>query len=365
LRFTPVRLVLGVAGLVAGALLAVQSAGLPSAAATQHHRDRIDARIALYQEQFPTIHFVHLEGGERWHGEMIALVAALQGDVQPLDYRHPPALRESLMEVTLARLVGMLRGNVISSTAFRLPPGSPVGRPNLCVITLNPERLVTDDRESTRDMLELDEEAMTGLHADRLLDHHAHLDFVIDHEAFHCLDSVLAGGTPLIRRSFDGLYHQFRRESLADTFALAMHLRTQGVVTDYARNITLARALCLRAGGPNHCTSSSLRSLLVQDAAALQTLPVRDILALAGRAVDATLPGYQDYVDEQAAALKAAGHLGLGPYGPDWNVLAARAADPARIRQIEAAHHYYSAQLHSGGTIRFLAPGAEAAPVRE
>ena len=109
------------------------------------YRELIQRKLAAYNAAFPEIHFVHLEGGELWHGEMVALKAFLGTESAPLDYEHPPHLRPELMEATLARLVHVLRQNVISATAFRLPADNATGRGNLCVVTLNRQHAAASD----------------------------------------------------------------------------------------------------------------------------------------------------------------------------------------------------------------------------
>jgi len=328
------------------------------------HREQIKARLKIFNDSFPETQFVHLEGGDHWHGEMIALVAALTPNAKPLDYEFPPALHEQMMAVTLDRLVIMLRRNIISATSFRVPRDALLERPNVCVITLNPEHVITDDREATRHMLGLDTKEFAKVHPARYLDHLAHLDFAIDHEVFHCLESIYSGGVPATHREYDSQYHLFRRESLADAFALVMHIRSQGARTAYARNITHVRALCLCTGSPDHCTSATMLEFLALEPGSLAALSLREVMALVHRIGDPTLMSGRDYLREQAAVLQAAESLGYASiqYGEEWRDLTVQKADSALVKRIVARHRYYYGQLFTASVVSFRKPVAPAPP---
>jgi len=135
------------------------------------HEGLIRQKLATYNAEFPDIQFVHFTGGDWWHGEMIALVAVLGRDADPLDYAHSPGSHDDLMAATIDRLARMLRHNVISATTFRLPANNSTRRRNLCIITLNPARHVTDDLETTRHMLNLDKDRGRKIHPTRYLNH--------------------------------------------------------------------------------------------------------------------------------------------------------------------------------------------------
>lgn len=325
---------------------------------TRAHRALVEGKIAAYSESFPDILFAQLEGGERWHGEMIALITVLGPDAQPLDYQHLPRQRTELMELTLERLVVMLRTHIISATTFRLGDTTTSRRPYVCVITLNPARVVKNDIEATRYMLDITADTIKRVHPARFLDHEDHLGFAVDHEVFHCLESIYHGGAPMTDKELGGEYNLFSRESKADAFALAMHLRARGRVTAYARNITHVRALWLFSDSPNRCTFETLREILKLEPAKLTAMSPRDVMALAREVGERTIGSYEAYVERRVAALKAARILGLEPrlYGKIWPEVERQPSDTALVGFLVNRYRYYYDQLFTDSPVPLEAP---------
>lgn len=325
---------------------------------TEQHRTLIENKIDFYNKAFPDILFTHLEGDENWHGEMVALVTALGNDAVPLDYQHPPELRQQLMEQTLERLIVMLRKNIISATTFRLGKNSVLDRPNLCVVTLNPGRIIASDLEATRYMLDLSAEVIGKVHPARHLNHDDHLSFAVDHEVYHCLDSILFGGAPMTHKELGGEYNLFLRESAADTFALGLHVKRNGVITPYARNITHIRALWLFSDSPNRCTFESMREIHKTGVSRLATMSIREIANLAHEIAGNTAGSYDDYVTRRVAALKAARILGLNPniYGEAWGKLEKQESDAGLVGFLVNRYRFYYEQLFTDKPVPLEAP---------
>jgi len=335
---------------------------LPTKPARTHtvddHSALIARKIADYNTAFPGIRFVHLTGGALWHGEMVALVALLGSDSDALDYQHTPRLHKDLMDATLERLVHMLRLNVISATAFRLPRDNATGRRNLCVITLNPAQVITDDLETTRHMLNVNEALVGQIHPARYLNHIDHLAFTIDHEAFHCLDSIYNGGAPMTTEVLGGEYNVYRRESAADAFALAMHIRDRGAITPYACNITHIRALWLLDDSPGHFTFDTLREILKIDPKTLAAMPTKTVMALAQQTADRSIGSYDDYVNMRITALQATRALGLRPTaGSDaWYTRVQRPVAAAQVESLIKQYRYYYDQLFTDTELSLATP---------
>lgn len=334
---------------------------------TGEHRALIEREIEVYNTAFPDIQFIHLEGDGAWHGEMVALVTALGSDSSPLDYEHPPELRQQLMGQTLERLVIMLRRNIISATAFGLGEDSLIGRRNLCVVTLNPARTFPNDLEATRYMLDMPEETVERVNTARHLRRLEHLQFAIDHEVFHCLDSILYGGAPMTHEDSGGEYNSFLRESAADAFALALHIKDRKEITPYARNITHIRALWLVSSGLNRCTFESLREIHRIGPDRLGAMSVREIADLAHDTAERVVGSYENYVARRVATLKAARILGLDSklQGEVWKKLETQKADEELVGLLVNRYRYYSDHLFTDKPLPLEAPSFSTASEKQ
>jgi hypothetical protein len=262
------------------------------------------------------------------------------------------------MAVTKERLQLMLQNDVVSASMFRVGRDSILDRPYLCLITLNPASVVTSDFEATQYMLDLPEEVIARVHPARYLDHIDHLQFAIDHEAFHCLDSYYHGGVPRTDREFGGEYHLFRRESAADAYAMALHIKERGEITPYARNLVLVRALWLFSDTPNRCTFETVRELLKFDPKSLAMRSTEELIELAVHIRDRTVGTYESYVAQRAAALRAAQGLGLAPesYGEPWGEVAGETSIQALVDFLTNRYEFYYGRLFNDSPIPLDAP---------
>lgn len=270
----------------------------------------IKDRIDYYNRTYPDIYFVHMKGGTDWYSDMVKLLLMLGVDADALDYEHPDQVREMLRNVTLERLKHMLKADVVSSTLFRVGAESTIDRKNVCIITLNPDVFVSTDYQATRYMLDLSESEMKRVHPIRYLDHIHHLEFTMDHEVFHCLDSYLHGGAPLTSQALGGEFNVFRRESIADAYALMMHIRSHDENMHYANNIVHARALWFFSGSPNRCTFATIHEALSFDHDRIRKSADEEIIKLSVSIRDKTVGDYDAYVEHRAAAIRAAREIG-------------------------------------------------------
>ncbi len=329
------------------------------------HTAQIDAtikqKLEFYNEKYPGIQFVHVDGGADWRDDMVAVMTLLGSDADALDYEHAPKLREALLEVTLERLRRFLAADVVSATLFRVGQDSIVGRPNLCVITLNPEVFVASDYEATQYMLDVSDEVMQKVHPARYLDHFHHLEFSIDHEAYHCLDSYFYGGAPKTFKTFGGDYNLFRRETVADAYAMTIHIKTHGRITPYARNIVHARALWMFTDSPNRCTFETIREVLKHDPKVITATEVRQLIGLAVHIRNRTVGDYDAYLAQRTAALAAAIELGTKPeyYGTQWEAVAELESNPAVVAFLLNRYQYFYSQLFTDIELPLEAPLAD------
>jgi len=318
----------------------------------------IQKKIDYYNKTYPEIRFMQIDGGDDWHGDMVALITMLGTNPTALDYQHPPQLREMLMEATLQRLKLMLESDTVSATLFRVGKDSVVGRANLCVITLNPKEFVANDYTATRYMLDLSDEEMKKVHTSRYLDHIHHLEFTMDHEAFHCMDSYFNGGAPQTHKQLGGEYNLFKRESISDAYAMIIHIREHGDLTNYARNIVHARALWLFSDSPNRCTFETIREVLSYDFEALRSTSIQQLIGLVAHIRNKTVGDYDSYVIQRIAAVNAAKKLGmdLKYYGDQWEVLSKNPTNPALVEHLVNRYQYYYAKLFTDDPVLMEAP---------
>jgi hypothetical protein len=318
----------------------------------------IQDKINYYNNNYPDIRFVHLAGGKDWAGELIAIITMLGSRVSAMDYQHPPELREDVMEVSLERLRHMLKYDIVSATLFRIGQDSIFERPQLCVITLNPEAFVASDREATQYMLDVSDEVLEKIHPSRYLNHKDHLEFTLDHEAYHCLDSHYHGGVPMTQETLGGEYHLFRRESIADAYAMAKHIQSHRKVTGYARNLVHYRALWMFTDSPNRCTFETVREVLKHPPGTLVKMSDAELGELAVELRDRAVRPYDGYVRQRTAAVKAAKILGLDPvlYGDQWCDCEKMESNPELVAFLVNRYRYYYDQLFTDIVIPLEAP---------
>jgi hypothetical protein len=318
----------------------------------------VQQRLSHYSRQYSDIQFIHLKGGDDWYSDFVAVVTMLGHNAVALDYEHPPELAADVMELSFERLKRMLMADVVSATAFKVGQGSSITRPKLCVITLNPKTFVASDRTATQYMLDLTESVMAKVNPARYLNHRQHLEFTVDHEVFHCLDSILLGGAPMTKLPLGGEYHLFRRESAADAYAMALHLKKYGRVTNYARNMTHARALWMFTDSPNRCTFETVREVLITDPKQFSEASEKQLLRWAKKTIDRTVRDYHGYVHQRAAALQAASTLGMDPelYGENWCDCAKIKTEPRLVAQLVNRYRYYYEHLFTDERLALDAP---------
>jgi hypothetical protein len=288
-------------------------------------------KLAYYARQVPEVQFVVLDSAGRVERNLAALLALLGQDADALDYAHPPHLREDLLIVTLARIRTLLEHDMASSTLLRPGKQALARRPNLCIITLDPWAIARDDRTATGHLLDLPATEFEAIARDHYLDHEAHLRFAVDHEVYHCLDTLYNGPIPMSHREHWGGYMLFRNERGADAFAVIMNMAAAGAVTDYARRLADIRGLALINGDPNHDTYGAIRAALQLDPAVLKNSSLRRRVALASELRLRGIGGYQGYVAHRRAAYRAMGRLAVQP---DDSVFADGPVDNSRVERL-------------------------------
>jgi len=320
-------------------------------------RDIIDRRIADYREMYPEVEFLWLEGGDGWRGNMVALHVLLGSGSTNLDYVAPALANADLLEVNLDRIARFLHGNVVSAATFRVGDGALAKRPYVCLVALNPRVFATDPVAATRQMVDISEEEFAQVHPGRLLDTGDHLSFAVDHEIFHCLESIYYGGMPLTGEKYGGEYHGFQRDSAADSFALAMHLRDHGSVTDYTENILLIRALWMVTECPDICALEPIRAIQSTPADILSDFEPMELVDYVIDLRDRMVSDYELFEEARPAMRGAAAALGLGP--PDTDPASQSLATARAVQRRIDRYHFYFRQLFVDKPVVFAPSGRE------
>lgn len=286
-----------------------RSDGLMSASETDSELDSIVVeRLAFYAAVFPEILFVALPAGDAWLTSFASFLALLGNQAHNLDYEHPSHLREHLLYVTKARMQAMLRAGESSSSLFQVGADGIAERKYLCAITVNPTGVASDDDVATSHLLGVfrDDASRYTVQKNQRLDHRHHLAYVIDHEIFHCLDALYNRPIPMSSDERTTKYFHFLNENGADVFALAMHLRRHGQLSEFPARLSYIRGLSLFWRDPGHFTYDSTRQMLERENDDLTQMSVRDILALAASIRDQVAQTFDDYVAFELAASEVA-----------------------------------------------------------
>jgi hypothetical protein len=283
-------------------------------ASAQQTPTALDAAVIekrhYYNEQFPEILFLTLKGGSAWVEDVTALAIILGHEPASLDYEHPADLRADLMALSFERVQLMLQYRAPSASLFRAD--DPKDWPeNICVITLDPCAIASDDEQATRHLLDLSEEEWERIAPELRLQCTDYLDFVFDHEAYHCLSSLYNGPQP---RSFEPLWAQYwhhRMENGADAFAIAMHLKQYGRVTRFAQNLQRVRGAALFEADVDHWTSRAIAAVIQDEPGQFETLSVQEIFDYATGVRDRIVPDYDSYLSYRASAVTAMAQIGI------------------------------------------------------
>ena len=226
-------------------------------------------KLQYYRAQYPEILILNLEGGVDFPADLVALDLVLGFQPVSLDYEHPPELRKDLMVVSFERIISMLRYQAPSAALFKAD--DPLGwQEHVCVLTIDPRKIAADSNTASQHLLSLPPEAIRNIPRDFKLLSGNYLEFVIDHEIYHCLKSMYVGPQQRSHMQFWAEYNQFVEEQGADAYALGMHIKLQGEITPFTANIRRIRGMSLYNADPDHLTCKALERVL--------ELPVEDLV---------------------------------------------------------------------------------------
>lgn len=302
----------------------------------------IQKKLVFYNESFPNIQFVHLKNGE-WEKSLQALELFIGYQATNLDYEHPKDLREDLLFVTVAKIQMMLINKVASSYLFKVGELPLASKEYACVITLDPEAMVLNNRVATEYFIDLPQDVLSALSPSAYLDKEQHLDFILDHEVFHCLDTYDYGGIPMSKKEFSSRYECFKRENRADMFAIAMHISRHKALTPYVHNIVALRGMTLINGEMQHDSAKAMQLIMSSDRKIIVDSGPGDLVKHVEQLYKTIAPDYDEYLNYRVSAVEAIGKLGKEvneweePYAP-----ADRKPDQKIVNDlIEQTRNYY------------------------
>lgn len=222
----------------------------------------VEARLAELADAFPEVAFMTIGGAAR--ADYVANLPALLGEApRNLDYEHPADVRQLLIDAQLGRIHLMLENDAPSATLFQVGEGSEVGRPYLCVITLDPDRFLGNELAATAFMSGAESHELSVWPDERVLDNEAFIRYTLDHEAFHCIAVYLRG--PYFLMDSDDVsaeYQRYRAEFDADLFAALAFRHAHDDTSGFMENMLRMRQLSLFNDDPVHYTGQALRTAM-------------------------------------------------------------------------------------------------------
>ncbi len=264
----------------------------------------IKERQVLYEATFPEIKFVVLTEAEAWINDISRLVAILGFEPSNLDYEHPIALRQTLMEVSIERLIRMTKRKMASATLFKTD--KPLeSRRNVCVLTLNPTTLASSDATATRHLLDISDSEFSKIPMSHYLNRRDYLRYVFDHEAFHCLDSFYSGPQPMSMEPYWGRYHHYRHELGADAYSVGVYIRSNNAISSFVKSLFRLRRTSLYGGYIDHRTCDAIQEISKIGVAKLSKMSFRELLQTAISLRNRLAPDYESYLRYRRAAAEA------------------------------------------------------------
>ncbi len=281
----------------------------------------IEKKLTYYNQAYPNIQFVHLKNGE-WEKSLQALELFIGYQATSLDYEHPKELREELLFVTVAKIQMMLINKITSSYLFKVGETPVAKKQYTCVITLDAATNVLNNQIATQYFIDLPFDILSSLPEKSYLDKKQHLNFIIDHEAFHCLDSYHYGGIPMSRKDFATRHDTYKRELQADMFAIAMNLRRNKKLSLYANNVMTIRAMTLFNGELQHDSYNAMQLMINSDKEKIIHAQPMGLIKKVKQLYKTIDPSYAEYMEFRIAALEVIRLLGKPvneyekPYSP-------------------------------------------------
>jgi hypothetical protein len=241
---------------------------------------------------------------------MILLGKALGHQPKSLDYEHPPELREELITASVNRIQLMLQYRMPSASLF-LTDGTFVKKKYICVLTIHPGEVAADSVLATRNLLDLPHKLTQKVPKEFRLRSTDYLEFVIDHEVYHCLQSMFIGPQKMSHKKFAGEHNNFHNEQGADAYAIGMHISNRLEVSAFARNILRIRGMSLYSADPDHLTCKALQQIFKVPVVDIAEMNAKEIFEMANEIRERLAISYDEYIQYLASSIQAMKELGV------------------------------------------------------
>ena len=311
---------------------------------------QLNEKLEFYRHLYPEISFMILKGGDELVADMMALDLALGYQPSSLDYEHPPKLREDLMIASANRIVYMLQYRMPSASLFKAD--DPLGwQAHICVLTINPDEIAADSVQATRNLLDLPQEFIQKTPEDFRLQASDYLEFVIDHEVYHCLQSMYVGPQKMSQKEFWGEYNSFLNEQGADVYAMGMHINTRLEVSSFAKNILRIRGMALYTADPDHLTCKALQQIFKVPVKDIAEMSAKEIFDKAKHIQERLAMSYDEYIQYLASSVQALKVLGVEDLVSDElrSRIKGVQSNPAQVRELVANTRRYLSELSCDG----------------
>lgn len=266
----------------------------------------LNENLEYYRHLYPKITFVNLQNDD----ELPALDVMLGYQPISMDYEHPADLREDLMLVSIERIWSMLLSKQPSAAVFKAD--TPLGwQEHICVLTINPDEVAADSITATNRLLNLPQKVIQKIPYDMQLPPDDYLEFVINHEVYHCLKSIYVGPQLMSYKELWAGYNQLHNELGADAYALAMHIKTNNENSIFAKNILRIRGMSLYNEDPDHLTCKALEEVIKIPSGNIAAVSTHEIFNLANNIKERLAISYDEYVQYLASAIQAMKELDI------------------------------------------------------
>jgi hypothetical protein len=279
----------------------------------------LNEKLEFYRHLYPEVSFLILKGGDELVADMMALDLALGHQPSSMDYEHPQKLREDLMLASANRIVYMLQYKMPSASLFK----------------------------ADTPLLDLPEDFIQKISDDLRLQPADYLEFVIDHEVYHCLQSMYVGPQEMSQKEFWGEYNSFLNEQGADAYALGMHINTRLEVPSFARNILRIRGMSLYTADPDHLTCKALQQIFKVPVEDIAEMSAKEIFDTAHQIQGRLAMSYDEYIQYLASSIQAMKALGVEDLVSDElrSRIKGVQSDPAQVKELVTNTRRYLSEL--------------------
>ncbi len=174
-----------------------------------------------------------------------------------------------------------------------------------------------------------------------------YLEFVIDHEVYHCLQSMYVGPQKMSQKEFWGEYNSFLNEQGADVYAMGMHINTRLEVSSFAKNILRIRGMALYTADPDHLTCKALQQIFKVPVKDIAEMSAKEFFDTANRIQERLAMSYDEYIQYMASSIQAMKMLGVEDLVSDElrSRIKGVQSNPAQVRELVANTRRYLSEL--------------------